>query len=86
MREHGLIMPNRTRSWLAKYSDALGVSSGKGTAGRLVAFMQLTEGISFDKMLEGIQYEHDLRKFLLKSVFISTASTKPFPLNLSLCS
>lgn len=69
MREHGLIMPNRTRSWLSKYSEALGLSSGKNSsAGRFLAFMQLVDGIAFDKLLEGLQYEHDLKKFLLKLV------------------
>lgn len=69
MREHGLIMPNRTRSWLSKYSDALGLSGGKNLSnGRFISFMQLIEGISFDKLLEGLQYENDLKKFLLKLV------------------
>lgn len=69
MRQHGLILPNRTRSWLAKYSEALRIQNGSNTsAGRFMAFMQLTTGIAFDKLIEGLQYEHDLRKFIIKLV------------------
>lgn len=71
MRQHGLILPNRTRSWLAKYTDALRMQNGSSTtAGRFIAFMQLTTGIAFDKLIEGLQYEHDLRKFIIKLVII----------------
>lgn len=72
MREHGLIMPNRTKSWLAKYNDALRPKNPTGkysSAGRFVAFMQINNAITFDRIVEGLQYEHDLRKFLLKLVF-----------------
>lgn len=72
MREHGLIMPSRTKSWLAKYSDALRTKNPTGkylSAGRFVAFMQITDAITFDRIVEGLQYEHDLRKFLIKLVF-----------------
>lgn len=69
MREHGLILPNRTRSWLAKYSDALGIQNGKQVSvGRFLAFMQLTSAISFDKIVERLQYKHDLKKFIFKLV------------------
>lgn len=69
MRQHGLILPNRTRSWLAKYSEALRMQNGSSTsAGRFMAFMQLTTGIAFDKLIEGLQYKHDLRKFIIKLV------------------
>lgn len=37
-------------------------------SGRFVAFMQLLTGIGFDRIVEGLQYEHDLRKFILKLV------------------
>lgn len=36
--------------------------------GRFVAFMQLLTGIEFDRIVEGLQYEVDLRKFILKLV------------------
>lgn len=73
MREHGLILPNRTRSWLAKYNDALWLKkqptgTNHPTNGRFVAFMQLTSGIAFDRVVEGLQYEQDLRKFIAKLV------------------
>lgn len=73
VRRHGLILPNRTRSWLAKYNKALSVKNAGGSrmhSGRFVAFMQLLTGIGFDRIVEGLQYEHDLRKFILKLVFI----------------
>lgn len=69
MREHGLIIPTRMRGWLSKYSDALNLKkSGEKQAsiGRFIAFMQLTSGIAFDRIVEGLQYENDLQKFLLK--------------------
>lgn len=71
VRRHGLILPNRTRSWLAKYNKALcvkNVSENRMHSGRFVAFMQLQTSIGFDRMVEGLQYEHDLRKFILKLV------------------
>lgn len=70
MRQHGLILPNRTRSWLAKYTEALRMQNGSSSTntGRFIAFMQLTTGIAFDKLIEGLQYEHDLRKFIIKLV------------------
>lgn len=70
MREHGLILPNHTRSWFAKYIEAVELKNGKQTGnGRFLAFMQLTKGMEFDKIVEGLQYEHDLRKFMFKLVF-----------------
>lgn len=65
------MIPNRTRCWLAKYNKALGVKSssdGKTRSGRFVAFMQLLDGTGFDRVVESLQYEHDLRKFVLKLV------------------
>lgn len=62
-------MPNHTRSWMGKVSDALCLQNGKSmTAGRFIGLMQLTTGIAFDKVVEARQYEHDLRKFILKWV------------------
>lgn len=72
VRRHGLILPNRTRSWLAKYNKALSLKNAgdnKMHSGRFIAFMQLSTGIGFDRIVEGLQYEHDLRKFILKLVF-----------------
>lgn len=69
MRQHGLILPNRTRGWLAKYTEALRMQNGSSTnSGRFIAFMQLTTGIAFDKLIEGLQYGHDLRRFIIKLV------------------
>lgn len=69
VRQHGLILPNRTRSWLAKYNKALSLKNGgERHSGRFIAFMQLLTGIGFDRIVEGLQYELDLRKFILKLV------------------
>lgn len=68
MREHGLIVPHRLRSWLAKYNEALNLkrSDKQTSTGRFIAFMQLTSGLKFDSLIEGLQYQQDLYKFLLR--------------------
>lgn len=69
---HGLILPNRTKSWLAKYNKATGLKKchdNNLNSGRFVALMQLTTGLAFDRIVEGLQYEYDLRKYLSKLVF-----------------
>lgn len=73
MREHGLIMPNRTKSWLSKYNGAIRMklSNNKASAGRFIAFMQISNAIGFDSILEGLQLEYDLRRFYTKYVFYS---------------
>lgn len=86
MREHGLIMPNRTKSWLAKYNEAIRLkcSNNKASAGRFVAFMQITQAMTFDRIVEGLQLEHDLRKFLAKLVLfrLSFSSDGIIPFNM----
>lgn len=67
VREHGLIMLNRTKSWISRYRTFQNPT--RTNAGRFEALMQLSSGINFDRMLEGLQYELDLKKFLLKFVF-----------------
>lgn len=71
MREHGLLLTSRTLSWLFKHSEALGCGSGVNTGkvghvGRFISFMQLTEGISFDMLVESMQYAHDLKKYIFR--------------------
>lgn len=72
IKEHGLLVANRTLSWLSKYSDALGCnqnSNGKtNTSGRFIAFMQLMTGVGFDSIVEGLQYAHDLKKYVFRWV------------------
>lgn len=72
IKEHGLLVANRTMSWLSKYSEALGCSqnsNGKTNhAGRFIAFMQLTSGIGFDSIVEALQYAHDLKKYVFRCV------------------
>ncbi|XP_031630871.1 transcriptional adapter 2A isoform X1 [Contarinia nasturtii] len=69
VRQHGLILPNRTKSWLSKYTKAMNLKKSTDNqlhSGKFVAFMQLTSGIGFDRIVESLQYEYDLRKFLSK--------------------
>lgn len=64
-------MPNRTKSWMTKYKKAIDLkksNENRTQAGRFAAFMQLSTGVDFDRILEGLQYELDLKKFLLKFV------------------
>ncbi|KAG4075513.1 hypothetical protein HA402_003338 [Bradysia odoriphaga] len=70
IKEHGLLVANRTLSWLSKYSEALGSnqsSNGKtNTSGRFIAFMQLMSGVDFDSIVEALQYAHDLKKYVFR--------------------
>ena len=72
IREHGLLVTNRTYSWLSKRSEAIscGQTVRLGNTGRFVAFMQLTSGISFDMLVESMQYVHDLKKYIFRLVFL----------------
>lgn len=74
VRTHGLIMPNRTKTWLMKHMKATSLINKTDThlhTGRFVAFMQLTSGIEFDRIVEALQYEYDLRIFLNRSIILS---------------
>lgn len=69
MREHGLLLPNHTQSWMGKVSEALCLQNGQSTTtGRFMALMQLTTAIAFDKVVEARQYQEDLKKFIFKWV------------------
>lgn len=45
------------------------LSNNKASAGRFIAFMQISNAIAFDRILEGLQLEYDLRRFYTKYVF-----------------
>lgn len=67
VREHGLLMASRTLSWLSKHSEALScVVGGKSTTGRFVSCMQLMPAITFDMLVESLQYATDLKKFVYR--------------------
>lgn len=56
-------------SWLAKHSEAFNLKrldDKQISSGRFTALLQLTSGIAFDRIVEGLQYEKELRKFLLR--------------------
>lgn len=72
-------MGSRTLSWLSKYSEALGCTQSQNgktnTTGRFIALMQLTTGIDFDTIVEGMQVTQDLRKYLYRCVSNITSSS-----------
>ncbi|EDW83305.1 uncharacterized protein Dwil_GK22782, isoform A [Drosophila willistoni] len=57
MRDHGLIMPNRTVSWISKY---VGAFPNDTSCMRFLSFMQICEPTEFDKLVESLSYCHDL--------------------------
>ena len=69
MKNHGLLVTSKTLGWLSKYSEALRNVQfvGKyGTTGRFISFMQLTNGIAFDGLVEALQYACDLKKYIYR--------------------
>lgn len=63
MRDHGLIMANRTMGWITKYAEAL---RSETNCKRFLAFMQLCEPVAFDLLMEGLKYFSDLQKAIFR--------------------
>nr|NP_001014634.1 transcriptional adaptor 2a, isoform E [Drosophila melanogaster]AAX52963.1 transcriptional adaptor 2a, isoform E [Drosophila melanogaster] len=64
MRQHGLIMPNRTVSWISKYVHAFGSDA---SCMRFLGFMQICpDPIKFDMLLESLRYYRELHSQLHK--------------------
>ncbi|XP_002096163.3 transcriptional adapter 2A isoform X1 [Drosophila yakuba] len=64
MKQHGLIMPNRTVSWISKYVHAF---SSDASCMRFLGFMQLCpDPIKFDMLLESLRYCRELHSRLHK--------------------
>ncbi|XP_037707591.1 transcriptional adapter 2A isoform X1 [Drosophila subpulchrella] len=64
MRQHGLIMPNRTVSWISKYMHAF---SSDTSCMRFLGFMQICpDPIQFDMLLESLRYCRELHTWLHK--------------------
>ncbi|XP_036327575.1 transcriptional adapter 2A-like, partial [Rhagoletis pomonella] len=59
MRDHGLIMPNRTLGWISKYAEALGSESN---CHRFLSFMQISKPIKYDMLVESLKYFSDVQK------------------------
>ncbi|CAD7005422.1 transcriptional adapter 2A isoform X2 [Ceratitis capitata] len=59
MRDHGLIMPNRTLGWISKYGEALGSESN---CNRFLSFMQICNPVKFDMLVESLKYFTDVQK------------------------
>ena len=65
IRDHGLIVQRKTLAWLTKYSDALKVNkTNQISTGRFIAFMQITDGMSFDFLVESLKFACDTKKYL----------------------
>ncbi|XP_054735162.1 transcriptional adapter 2A isoform X3 [Anastrepha obliqua] len=63
MRDHGLIMPNRTLGWMSKYADALG---SEANCNRFLSFMQICNPIKFDMLVESLKYFSDVQKTIYR--------------------
>ncbi|XP_034131856.1 transcriptional adapter 2A isoform X2 [Drosophila guanche] len=63
MRQNGLIMPNRTVSWITKYVHAF---SSDASCMRFLGFMQLCEPMHFDMLVESLRYYRELHIRLYK--------------------
>ncbi|KAH8384012.1 hypothetical protein KR009_011726 [Drosophila setifemur] len=63
MQKHGLILPNRTVSWISKYVHAF---SSDASCMRFLGFMQICEPIQFDSMVESLRYYRELHTRLYK--------------------
>lgn len=69
MKEHGLLVTSRTLSWLSKHMEALGNEQNNGRlsgTGRFISMMQLTNAVTFDALVESMQYAHDLKKYIFR--------------------
>lgn len=57
------------KSWIARFLKAFlpkNDSKNPSRADNFISLIQLTTGVAFDRIVEGLQYEYDLRKFLNK--------------------
>lgn len=61
MQKHGLIMPNRTVSWITKYMNAF---RSDASCMRFLALMQLCDPIQFDLLVESLRYYRQLQNRL----------------------
>ncbi|XP_034475594.1 transcriptional adapter 2A isoform X1 [Drosophila innubila] len=76
MRKHGLIMPNRTVSWITKYVN---VFRSDSSCMRFLALMQISEPVQFDMLVESLRYYrqlqnrihwlHDLRQHGVRTLY-----------------
>ncbi|XP_034115932.1 transcriptional adapter 2A isoform X1 [Drosophila albomicans] len=58
MQKHGLIMPNRTVSWITKYVN---VFRNDASCMRFLALMQISDPIEFDLLVESLRYYRQLQ-------------------------
>ena len=72
IRDHGLIVQRKTLAWLTKYADALKVNkTNQISTGRFIAFMQITDGMSFDFLVESLKFACDTKKYLQRLLRLS---------------
>jgi hypothetical protein len=55
----------KTLSWMARNYDIFSnLKTKNSTNGRFISFMQLSDGISFDFLVESLKYALDTKKYL----------------------
>ncbi|XP_043290061.1 transcriptional adapter 2-alpha-like isoform X1 [Venturia canescens] len=74
LRNHGLIAFRRTISWLQRYETTI----TRPIADRLLIFMQLTSGIEFDYILEGLHHFGEIKNYISKLMDYRANGLKTF--------
>lgn len=63
VQKHGLILQRKTLAWLSKYAE---VFHQQSAIGKFVAFMQISEPVSFDFLLESLKLYSDTKRYLYR--------------------
>lgn len=63
VKSHGLILQQKTRAWLTRYSEVFGQQS---RLDRFITFMQISDPTSFDFLLESMKLYAEKKKILLR--------------------
>lgn len=72
MKDHGLLIVRKTFGWYTSHAEALGEFSDKLTKndmkvrGKFLSFMQLSDPVAYDTLVESLQYACDLKKYLYR--------------------
>jgi transcriptional adapter 2-alpha len=61
--QHGLIVQRKTLAWLSKYSE---VFQHHSSMTKFSAFMQISDPMSFDFLLESMKHFHDTKRYLYR--------------------
>lgn len=60
---HGLILQRKTLAWLSKYSD---VFKHHSDLGKFAVFMQISDAMSFDFLMESMKFYFDKKRYLYR--------------------